>query len=502
MDVTEYEEDFRDPRSRAEFAALRARAAWSASVAMPEGTTTADLARERLAMPPDQCGTARNTQYARLGLFIAMQSSLVVAMWDGIDTGKPGGTSAVVGFCREGRVDAGTIPFRGSVKALEPSEPLAVAWIPTRREGSPEPSPRAGPVAPALDARLRAAWSQSAPDDAPLPVRWRDLATELRHLESLNEAIARTETRSTTGSPPANGTPFDLLQSRLDAAAGRSKVLAMRAMKLLVAVIALVVLSLQATMAWSWWAWPTIYLLGLLAALGFWTLLRRRGIERRSADLRLLAETMRVQAAWWRAGIREQASDHFLAHRAIAIPDLRLLLRGASLRGFEVAESAGGDDLAALRATKDGWIDTQSSYMNRKCTILDARMRRGGLLLRGLASLVILAALASLALTLADETPLSERLFAWVDFSCGATLTISLAVGLWQRIRGDREDLRRYEAMRKIFALASRRIEDALRRGDAAAAREVIRAAGKEALDEQSAWHALHRETFDELPVG
>jgi len=37
---------------------------------------------------------------------------------------------------------------------------------------------------------------------------------------------------------------------------------------------------------------------------------------------------------------------------------------------------------------------------------------------------------------------------------------------------------------------------------DDAGLRDLLRAVGKEALDEQAAWHALHRETLDELPVG
>jgi hypothetical protein len=494
MEQAEYEHDFIGPGVLEEFHRLVARADRCFPISMPEGGTVADLSREREHDPEWRHRPLRDEQYIRLGHFIAMQANLVIAMWDGRDEAKPGGTRAVVGFCARGRIERHTIPFRAAVKLLEPDDPTPVAWVPTgrrRHDDSPE-VPMEGPAPDAdLATRTSACWAKLGDGHAsdPPPRSWNKLGDDLRWLDRLNGHLAAA---GPGYEPSGSATPLDARFRRLDDAAVRAKNRLLRTLRGFIGLVAVTILALQATTAWSWWVWPLIYLCGLFVVWIGFRMIKWGRFEKRSADLRLLAEALRVQRHWLQAGIVEQASDHYFAHRAVEIPVLRRIMRGATLEAFDHNGGEGPTPVV------EAWIEDQRDWIEKTIGRIERRKRRSRWILRCTCGLVVVLAGTSLWIALEDAA--SPAMFAWIDFLCGGTLTISLAVGLWQQVRGDEEDLRRYRSMRTIF-------RDALDRArepsvDDAGLRDLLRAVGKEALDEQAAWHALHRETLDELPVG
>lgn len=494
MERGEYEHDFTGPGVLDEFERLVTQADRCFAISMPEGRTVADLAREREHDPDWTHRPLRDAQYVRLGQFVSMQANLVVAMWDGRDEEKPGGTRAVVGFCARGRIERHTIPFRAAVKILEPDDPTPVAWVATgrRRHGdSPEvpidgPPPEAG-----LATRTVACWRRiSGPSATSDPPRsWKSLEDDLKWLDRLNRSLAA----AGPGYEPSGSlTPLDARFRRVDAAAVRVKHQLLWTLRTFIGLVAATILALQATTTWTWWVWPLTYFCGLFVVWIGFRVIKWRRLEKHSADLRLLAEALRVQRHWLQAGIGEQASDHYLAHRAVEIPVLRRFMRGATLEAFDQAATD------RPQSVVDPWLDEQHRWISKTIGRIERRVRRSRWIFRGTASLVLILAGASLWISLQDVA--SSAMFAWVDFLCGGTLTISLTVGLWQQVRGDEEDLRRYRSMRTIFRDALDRAREAGESDEDV--RDVLRAAGKESLDEQAAWHALHRETLDELPVG
>jgi len=84
LPVAAYEQDFADDTSRAEFCGLLARAERSFVVA--------SLADEDAAARQDL-----EAAYRRAGVLVARECHLLLALWDGLDTGKPGGTWDIVG---------------------------------------------------------------------------------------------------------------------------------------------------------------------------------------------------------------------------------------------------------------------------------------------------------------------------------------------------------------------------------------------------------------------
>ena len=495
MEQAEYEPDFATADSRQKFRTLLEQSEFHFPISMPNDVTSADLAAERERDPAwREERPLRDAQYTRLGQFIAMQSNLVVAMWDGLDIGLAGGTGAIVGFCARGRLERGTIPFRTAIKELEPNDPTPVAWIPMRRRRSKGDTALVA-IGPDLASQVQRCWDaipnrEHLPQDP--PPSWSRLVADLRWLDRLNERIAAAGEGYPPDGPP---TPIDSRFRKLDAAASTAKQRLLRTMRSLLIAVVLTILALQATTAWAWWVWPMAYLLGLLLVWLGYRVIKKRGLERQAADLRLLAEALRVQRHWLQAGIVEQASDHYLAHRSIEIPVLRRFMRGATVDAFEPIGPHEPDSAPTARAAIEPWLIRQRDWIGRTIGRLEARRRRSTWVLRATMALVVLLAVASLWMSLSTAVP--DELFAWVDFLCGGTLTVSLGVGFWQKLRGDEEDLRRYRSMAVIFRDAAERAQ----RADCSAT-DILRAVGKEALDEQAAWHALHRETLDELPVG
>jgi hypothetical protein len=87
LPVEDYEKDFADDGSRGEFRGLLARAERSFVVA--------PLADEDATTMQD-----RDAAYRRAGVLVARDCHLLLALWDGLDTGKPGGTWDIVGVKR------------------------------------------------------------------------------------------------------------------------------------------------------------------------------------------------------------------------------------------------------------------------------------------------------------------------------------------------------------------------------------------------------------------
>jgi hypothetical protein len=515
MPQAEYEQDFTAPGSLEEFRALLAEAEASFELPLAPGCTLDALRSERTSDPHRFGGPLRDLHYQRLGLFIAVQSSLVVACWNGRDPKRPGGAAAIVRFCRSGEIDPDAIPFRPTPKQLEPDDPTPVAVIvtPRRSDSSPPPAPPVRSLAGHL------AWQGEVPSASASPAnafRW------LALLERLNRAIAASAAATPpdrAASAPVPG-PIELRQRAIDRAAiGRMR----RWRRLtvgLVALIAAAVLALQALMAWSLWPFAVLYLAGLGAALLSMKLIRRARVEGDAADLRLLAEALRVQRWWSVAGIREQVADHYLSYRTIDLCDLRRVLRGATI---ELFEQRGVASPPAPEASRREWIDGQLAYFSRQVLAKDAQLRRGRRIAQTAIAAVVLTATLALVMLLGEPWPLlgddTDPLLNWLDFLSGASLTAAFAIGLLLKTRGDEEDRARYGRIRQVFKIAASRLDAAAPPASGAiadphaaphadphadphaAAIAILRALGKEALDENAAWHATHRDTLRDLPA-
>jgi len=88
-----YEEDFREPGSVDEFRALLGRAGRVFEVP--------PLCEPGAAIPP---GPARDRRYELGGEYVVSHSLILIALWDGVASGKTGGTAAMVKLRTEGQL--------------------------------------------------------------------------------------------------------------------------------------------------------------------------------------------------------------------------------------------------------------------------------------------------------------------------------------------------------------------------------------------------------------
>lgn len=94
MPREEYENDF-DDESKKEFAEMLKKATAWFELPLEVGSTLADIR---------EYGPPRDAQYLSVGKYIARHSHILIALWDGIDNGKVGGTSHIVKERHEGRL--------------------------------------------------------------------------------------------------------------------------------------------------------------------------------------------------------------------------------------------------------------------------------------------------------------------------------------------------------------------------------------------------------------
>src|SRR5437763_702523 len=88
-----YETDFAGNKSKQEFDALLERARKWFELPLVEGATPEGVKTQ---------GYERNLQYAEVGAYIARYSQILVALWDGIEYERLGGTSMVVSYKLKG----------------------------------------------------------------------------------------------------------------------------------------------------------------------------------------------------------------------------------------------------------------------------------------------------------------------------------------------------------------------------------------------------------------
>src|SRR5258708_30969789 len=119
MARSEYEQDFKSGESLEEFHRLLEQAEHRFEVPLP--------ARPREGA---RAGTARDRQYEEVGKYIARESQILLALWNGIPSGKVGGTTEIVGFKLR------VAPDRPDCD-LQPLELFPVYRIVTRRRSSP-----------------------------------------------------------------------------------------------------------------------------------------------------------------------------------------------------------------------------------------------------------------------------------------------------------------------------------------------------------------------------
>lgn len=479
---TLYADDFAGA-SRTGFDALCARAQVLELPLLP-GLTTGDI---------DHYGEARNRQYAQAGVFVASHCHILIALWDGRPSPSLGGTAQIVRFHLEGIAPGHSEPRHAEQAILESADESLLYHIACSRCGADGTArPPAEPLQPGAvrwlsEARVHDPGTGIPPEFRRMFVRQQQYNDDLTRWAAGNADHA---------GAPRNETLESLLASADTLALHfqRRVLLAMRGLYALGALMGLAFIvysDLPAVLPgqhWSIVAFVALFATGV----GLAWLAHRREWHRKYIDYRALAEGLRVQGYWRRAGIGAEdpggfAHDNFMQKQDVELGWIRNVMRAAGVRGMDDPIEPGALDVVIREWVGDPAGAGQLGYFARKITQLERAHRHTRVF-----TSTLLAGMAVLAIVLALTNPWLGTDTAGYLVSLMAVLAIVAATREAYAFRkADQELLKQYRYMRSIFATARRKLDAD---PGAAAHRGVLRALGEVALAEHAQWALLYRE--------
>jgi hypothetical protein len=470
---------------------------------------------------------ARVLQYERLGAYIVSHAQILLALWDGTDSGKPGGTAAVVRFALTGvPEDQG-----GNTVIPDAEDTIPVYHLRVRRASLPGAvSPDRADV-PALQAEDLGVPVLYSPHWESVEEKEEDAVSRARefhgsvcgNIDRFNRdaqwvAARKPEAVSQAAEylyPPdaqaALGDSYrDLVNTHAsaDALAGVFQRTTYRLLKLLL-------FFGVATFFWvgffdEIYGNPLVLLLVPVFFLSATFALRRseRGdLENRFYDYRVLAEGLRVELFWQAAGIGEHAPQVYSRKLKGEIGWIIQALKNVG--GLEVRGRNPSDRFhRAYPAVRRFWVEDQRRYfaknVQRRFAAMTRQQRRSrAFFVVGMACVAGLFAvaavhgyqLATLPAVAADWAQHVLLLLIDVAFAVGAVFS-----GYAEKRQFDTEH-RQFRRMAALYARATESLNAAETAGDSHRMRRVLAELGREALDENGDWIVMNRTSSLELPT-
>ncbi|NOX70573.1 MAG: hypothetical protein GXP15_15385 [Gammaproteobacteria bacterium] len=483
-----YLDDFGSTNSRERFEMLSSRAAEIYELPVTPGNSLETIR---------QHGGNRDLQYAQLGVFLCAHCHILLALWDGKDNDKLGGTAQVVRFHHDDVMPGYTPDSTASGFILADDESDLVYHIVCsrdRRDGQPATPYEAG----------NHCWfslDEDSPRSSVLPERHRRVFQYTS--EFSRDAVKYTDKIRDGAYPLLSGDDHALLRPGLrdiDHVFRAADWLAVYFQKrMLFALQATHLLALLMGMMYIAYSdiFPTRYF--LYAFLAFFLLAASihafsnwRSWHRKYLDYRTLAEGLRVQLYWAAAGVStgnksKFAHDNFLQTQD---PDLGWIRNVMRVAGTE-CDASDYDESTGLRFTMREWLGDDSSgqlgYFRRKLKERLHRFRRT----ERMTQIAFWAGFAVIFLFILVSAEWGDVLRDPVVVLMGIML---LLVGVRQSYAfsiADAELIKQYTFMQRIFGNARRRI-DATHNDDEK--RRILHVLGEAALGEHAQWITMHRE--------
>jgi len=488
MPLGVYHTEFSSAASVAEFDELYARA---------HDVFELPIARNGSLESISKPGRARDLQYAQSGVFLSAHCHILLALWDGKLSGQLGGTAQVVRFHHHDIMPGYTTQSVATQQMLIDDESDLIYHIVCSREGPDG--------APAAEFEPLECWWFTNDRDAP---RRRELPAQhqlifARSAEFSEDAIDYQDRI------PEESYPLMEEADRQHLPGGLATVnhvfcisdwLAIHYQKLTLRILR-VTHILTFMMGFMFILFSDlrsqeIYMIAFLVffalSAGVHYLAKRKGWHRKYLDYRTLAEGLRVQFYLAAAGITNAneskfTHDNFLQTQDPELGWIRNVMRVAGTRS-DADQSVKAE---GLEFTIKEWVGDDESgqlgYYRRKAAQWIKRNRnteRMSVLSLATSVVVILLILFGGSILGGDFV---DPLFVLMG-------SILLAYGVRQgyaQSTAEKELIKQYEFMLRVFYNAKRRLEGA---DDDAERRQILRALGGSCLDEHAEWILMHRD--------
>ncbi len=478
-----YVDDFPDPAVRASFDALCSQAE---IVLLPK---LMEQPRHAIGSP----GLARDRQYAKAGVYIASHCHILLAIWDGKTSGRLGGTAQIVNYHVTSALPGLIDRRRDTRHVLAGGDESLLYHIVCSRDRA-DGAPATGLLP--LQAGWRSADSLTTKDELPAEFR-----LMFAHMAEFNADCSKYAGQIEASPAPPHGVPSNATVT-IDHIFQAADWLAMHFQKrVLLAMRLTYTLAALMGIAFTFYAHlpaqdSLIYLFLLLFASGGFVavLARRRGWHRKYLDYRALAEGLRIQSCWRRAGPSSNADhefehDNFLQKQNIELGWIRNVMRAAglypSIRPEEVTPAALADVIAEWvgESGKSGQLHYYECKTVERTGLHHVTETVGSISLWG--GVTISVFLAAFALVLSPDT----KIFLVMVM---AVLSIIAAVReAYSYRKADKELIRQYRFMQRIFASARIALD---RTQDPVEQREILLSLGDAALTEHAEWTLMQRE--------
>ena len=486
MERSEYEKDFRDAASLSVFRSLLDQAAWVTCLPGVAGA----------APPHDDANRA--VQYAQLGVFLSNHCQILLALWDGREGDRLGGTGQVVRYHLTAVMpgfEADAFP----ASLLAENENDLVYHIVCSRD---RPDGTTAPGLQPLDANWFSSRDGGSRRDA-LPAAYQVLLHRLqrfaRDWRSKQAQIARHSSSLLAGKPrlePVSGSVF--IDHLFQAADGLAVHYQRRVHGGLKAIYLLAMLMGLDFIIYSEADGPGYMVLLFLALFCAGVVVHlvgeRREWHRKYLDYRTLAEGLRVQLYWNLSGVVdpdsvEFAYDNFLQQQDVDLGWIRHVMRQASL----FRERGKPPDARWVGWVIDQWVGDpnagqgQLAYYSRK--ELENTLRYNRISRLGSLALWTGIAIAVALYFLGSETETGKRHLLMILMGA-----LPLIAGVWDAYshkRAEKELIKQYGFMGRVFGRARDLLDGS---EDIGFRRRVLRSLGQAALEEGAEWLLLHRE--------
>lgn len=487
MPQSEYERDFTDPEVLARFRNLLARAQVRVLPLAAGNTLEAIAAR----------GSARNRQYAQLGMFVSSHCQILLALWDGHPSAATGGTAQVVDFHLHDMMPEFGI-HEAAPNLLADDESDLIYHVSVSRRLQAEHEPRRPPLSTCwLTLNGESAVTATLPE--PYHTVFGQLETFNTDSERYAADIDARPSPLFDGATPAAPPPRIVLLDRQLRAADWLAIHFQKQVRrslLWTHVIAgamglcFIFYSDVETDRWTLAAFLSLF----FVAFALHRLGDRHQWQRKYLDYRGLAEGLRVQIYWRLADVEAPPNsslgyDGFLQKQDVDLSWIRHAMRGSGLlRNEEFVP-----DSRWLAWVIADWIGDeqgkggQLEYFRRGAVRREHAHHRTA----RMGHLALVAGLVGAAVLLFFGTRLPTAAQNALIVAIGLLPLLAGIREAYSYKRADRELIKQFRFMRRLFESCRARLSMARSEAES---RQLLFSLGRACLEEHAEWMLLHRE--------
>jgi len=483
-----YIRDFDTRESRSDFDSLAERAGDVITLPLARGSTL-----EQIAEP----GQARDRQYAQLGVFLCAHCHVLLALWDGKPSSKLGGTAQVVRFHHDDIMPGYTTPALATQQMLVDDESDLVYHIVCSRDReNGQPHSDFQP--------LECYWytkDKDNPRSKDLPRQHQTIFQRSNEFSSdaikFSDRIDAEKYSLLDDERPDNLPPGIENTNRIFCIADwlaihyqKLFLFSLRVTYVFAFLMGLMFILYSDLKAYQSYMIGFVVFFFLAASVQYFA--KRGSWHRRYLDYRALAEGLRVQYYWASAGVTTEneskfAHDNFLQTQDPELGWIRNVMRVAGTR----CDAAPSENAEGLDYVLREWIGDRDSgqlgYFRTKagdCIKLNTFTERLALF-----SLIVSASVITLLVIFGSD--MSDDIRDPLMAAMGAMLLLVAIRHSYAHSTAEKELIKQYEFMMRIFLNARRRLDHA---ESDAERRQILRALGGSALDEHAEWILLHRD--------